>query len=168
MKLANVKEFFWVDSKIVLGYINNNDFRIFLTELECTINLRLLSIENICDLTYLEPFTPNHLLTMKPKLLLTPPGRFLETDQYARERWRRVQLLSDQFWKRWRKEYPYLLQSGTKWVARTRNIKERDVVIISDNVSKPRSQWRLNRIENLYQSEDGLVQKNDQYITSFF
>ena len=51
---------------------------------------------------------------------------------------------------------------------RTRNIKERDVVIISDNVSKPRSQWRLNRIENLYQSEDGLVQKNDQYINRSF
>ena len=122
------------------------------------MNSRPPSIENICDPTYLEPLTPN-LLTMKPKLLLPPPVRFLESDQYARERWRRVQLLSDQFWKRWRKEYLHLLQSRTKWVARKRNMKEGDMVIISDNVSKPHSQWRLGRIENLCQSEDGLVRK---------
>ena len=96
---------------------------------------------------------------MKPKLLLPPPGRFLESDQYARKRWRRVQFLSDQFWKRWRKEYLHLLQSRTKWVSWKKNMKEGDVVIISDNVSEPRSQWRLGRIENLYQSEDGLVRK---------
>ena len=96
-KLVELKEYFWVDSKIVLGYINNEDFRTFLTEVECII-----------------PLTPNHLLAMKPKLLLPPPARFSETVQYARERWRRVQLLSDQFWKRWRKEYLFLLQSRTK------------------------------------------------------
>ena len=138
----DVKEYFWVDSKIVLGYINDEDFRTFLTEVECII-----------------PLTPNHVLTKKPNLLLPPPGRFLESDQYARKRWRRVQFLSDQFWKRWRKEYLHLLQSRTKWVARKRNMKEGDVVIISDNVFEPRSQWRLGRIENLYQSEDGLVRK---------
>ena len=149
LKLADVKEYFWVDSKIVFGYINNKDFRTFLTEVECIINLRPLSIENVCDPTYLEPSTPNHLLTMKPKLLLPPPGRFLETDQYARKRWRRVQLLSDQFWRRWRKEYLHLLQSRTKWSPGegTRNMKG-DVVIISDSVSEPRSQWRLGRIKS--------------------
>ena len=95
---------------------------------------------------------------MKAKLLLPPPVRFLESDQYPTERWRRVQLLSDQFWKRWRKEYLHLLQSRTKWIARKRNMKG-NVVIISDNVSEPRSQWRWGRIENLHQSEDGLVRK---------
>ena len=141
-KLVNVKEYFLVDSKIVLGYINDEDFRTFLTEVKCMI-----------------PLTPNYVLTKKPNLLLPSPAKFFETDQYAKERWRRVQLLSDQFWKRWRKEYLHLLQSRTKWVARKRNMKEGDVVIISDNISEPRSQWRLGRIENLYQSEDGLVRK---------
>ena len=141
-KLVDVKEYFWVDSKIVLGYINDEDFRTFLTEVKCMI-----------------PLTPNHVLTKKPNLLLPPPAKFFETDQYAKERWRRVQLLSDQFWKQWRKKYLHLLQSRTKWVARTRNMKEGDVVIISDNVSEPRRQLRLGRIENLYQSEDGLVRK---------
>ena len=56
------------------------------------INWRPLSIESICDRTCFEPLTPNHLLTMKPKLLLLTPGRFLETDQYARKSWRRVQI----------------------------------------------------------------------------
>ena len=70
--------------------LNDEDFRTFLTEIECIINLRPLSIENICDPTYFEPLTPNHLLTKKPNLLLPPPTRFLETDQYARKRWRRV------------------------------------------------------------------------------
>ena len=43
-KLANVKEYFWVDSKIVLGYRNNKDFRTFLTKVKCIINSRSLSI----------------------------------------------------------------------------------------------------------------------------
>ena len=60
--------------------LNDEDFRTFLTEVECIINSRPLSIENICDPTYFEPLTPNHLLTIKPKLLLPPPRRFLETD----------------------------------------------------------------------------------------
>ena len=53
-KLVDVKEYFLVDSKIVLGYINDEDFRTFLTEVECII-----------------PLTPNHVLTKKPNLL--PP-----------------------------------------------------------------------------------------------
>ena len=142
LKLADVKEYFLVDSKIVLGYINDENFRTFLTEVKCMI-----------------PLTPNHVLTKKPNLLLPPPAKFFETDQYAKERWRWVQLLSDQFWKRWQKKYLYLLQSRTKWVAQKKNMKEGDVVIISENVFEPCSQWRLGRIENLYQSEDGLVRK---------
>ena len=70
--------------------LNDEEFRTFLTEIEYIINSRPLSIENICDPTYFKPLTPNHLLTKKPNLLLPPPARFLETDQYARKRWRRV------------------------------------------------------------------------------
>ena len=76
--------------------LNDEDFWTFLTEVECIINLCPLSIENICDPTCFEPLTPNHL-TMKPKLLLPPPERFLEIEQYPRKHWRRVQFLSDQF-----------------------------------------------------------------------
>ena len=45
----DVKEYFWADSKIVLGYINDEDFWTFLTEVECIIK--------------------------KPNLLLPPPAR---------------------------------------------------------------------------------------------
>ena len=139
--------------------LDDEGFRTFLTEVENIINSRPLSTENICDPNCLEPLTPNHLLTMKPKLLLPPPGRFLKGDQYARKRWRRVQYLANEFWNRWRKEYLHQLQTRTKWVTRSRNVKEGDIVIMSENISLPRSRWKLARIERVHPSDDGLVRK---------
>ena len=88
----------------------------FLTEVECIINSRPLSVDNLCDAEAPEPLTPNHLLTMKPKWVLPPPGKFQRADMYCRRRWRRVQHLANEFWLRWRGEYLQMLQVRQKWV----------------------------------------------------
>lgn len=41
---------------------------------------RPLTIDNIHDSESLEPLTPNHLLTMKSRVILPPPGNFQRTD----------------------------------------------------------------------------------------
>ena len=49
------------------------------------------------------PLTPNHLLLLRGGHDL-PPGDFDQSDIYGK-RWRHVHFLSDQFWKRWLREY---------------------------------------------------------------
>ena len=106
----------------------------------------------------LEPLTPNHLLTMKSKLIFPPPGQFQRSDLYCRKRWRRIQYLANEFWSRWRREYLQNLQVRRKWHGIKRNAQQGDIVLISDD-NLPRSQWRLGRIIEAFQDKDGLVRK---------
>ena len=105
-----------------------------------------------------EPLTPNHLLTMKSKILLPPPGNFQPADVYARKRWRRVQHLTNEFWSRWRKEFLLRLQERQKWTRPRRNLNVDDVVIVKD-VNTPRNAWQLARVSTVYPSDDGQVRK---------
>ncbi|XP_077968201.1 uncharacterized protein LOC144422183 [Styela clava] len=105
-----------------------------------------------------EPLTPNHLLTMKPKVLLPPPGQFQRPDVYARRRWRRVQYIVNQFWYRWRLEYLQTLQPRGKWTKTELNLCVGDIVIVNDE-NAPRNEWQLARVDALYPSEDGLIRK---------
>lgn len=120
------------------------------------VNSRPLTISNLHDPFAPEPITPNHLLTMKSKVVLPPPGEFQTPDLYCRRRWRRIQYLANEFWTRWRKEYVKILQTRTKWSSTRRNIQIGDVVIVKDD-NLPRNQWHLGRVIDTYASEDGLV-----------
>ena len=102
--------------------------------------------------------TPNHLLTLKSKVVLPPPGNFSWPDLYSRRRWRRIQSLSDQFWRRWQREYFLLQQKRQKWNDVSPNSQVGDIVLICDK-SCPRNQWPLARVTEVYPSEDGLVHK---------
>jgi hypothetical protein len=84
----------------------------FLCEVEAILNGRpLTSVSN--DPRDLEALTPNHLLLLRAGADL-PPGMFTKEDCYSRRKWRHVQYLSDQFWRRWTREYLPLLQSRQK------------------------------------------------------
>ena len=96
--------------------LDDEAFRTFMTEAECIVNSRPLAVNELSDPEILEPLTPNHLLTLKPKILLPPPGKFQRTDLYSRKWWRRVQYLTNEFWLRWRREFLNNLQSRQKWI----------------------------------------------------
>ena len=56
--------------------LDDETLRTFLTKVECIVNSRPLSVDYLSDAETPEPLTPNHLLTMKPKRVLPPPGEF--------------------------------------------------------------------------------------------
>ena len=97
---------------------------------------------------------PNHVL-----LLLEgpdqPPGQFDKSDIYGR-RWRDVQFLSDQRWKRWVREYLPLLQLRRKWLTPERNLQIGDVVLIMGE-NTPRKNWPMGRVIQTFPGKDGLV-----------
>ena len=137
--------------------LDEETLRTLMTEVECIVNSRPLSVDYLCDAQAPEPLTPNHLLTMKPKRVLLPPGEFQRADVYCRKCWRRVQYFANQFWLRWRNEYLHMLQVQRKWIQPKRNLAVGDVVISKESKAA-RNKWPLGRVQ-VYPSEDGLVRK---------
>ena len=138
--------------------LDDETLRTFMVEAEAIVNCRPLTVDTINSPQMPEPLTPSHLLTMKSKVILPPPGEFQRADLYSRKRWRRVQFLVNEFWMRWRKDYLQSLQPRQKWVATRRNLHVGDIVIIKDD-NLPRNRWKLALVEETYPDDDGLVRK---------
>ena len=103
-----------------------------MCEIAAILNCRPLSVKHINDPSYPELLTPNHILTMKTKIVVSPPGNFQRNDFYSLKRWRRVQYLVDHFWPRRQKEYLHQIQSRSKWQRTRRNFRVGDIVVIND------------------------------------
>ena len=138
--------------------LNDEAFRTFLTEAECIVNSRPLTTNYLNDPDAPEPLTPSHLLTLKPKVVIPPPGKFQRADLYSRMWWRRVQYLANEFWLRWRQEFLQSLQTRVKWNHSRRNLSVGDIVISKED-ERVRNQWPLARVVEVYPSADGCVRK---------
>ena len=101
------------------------------------------------------PLTPNHLLRINPKVAL-PPMVTSVKDCYARNRYKVVQFVADQFWRRWIEEYPATITTRPKWKKEKENICLGDVVLIVDENSAP-GNWPLGRVIELCPDKHGLV-----------
>ena len=77
--------------------LDDESLRTLMCETDAIVNSRALTINQLSDPNSPEPLTPSHLLTMKSKVLLSPPGKFEPADLYTRKRWRRVQHLANEF-----------------------------------------------------------------------
>ncbi len=134
--------------------MDDESFQTLLCEIEAILNGRPIT-KSSDDVNDLEALTPNHILLLKSKPLMTP-GLFNERDLYIRKRWRQVQYLSGLFWKRWVREYLPLLQERQKWVRPRRSFTVGDIVVVMDPVA-PRGSWLLGRIIKTYPDKGGFV-----------
>jgi len=138
--------------------LDDESLSTLMSEAEAIVNSRLLTVNQLADPDSSSPLTPNHLLTMKSKVVLAPPGAFQPADVYCRKRWRRVQHLANEFWTRWKKEFLLSLQQRQKWTRPRRNLLVDDIVLIKDE-NLPRNAWQLARVSAVYPSSDGQVCK---------
>ena len=129
-----------------------------LSEGASVIKNRPLNVNYISNPQSLEPLTPNHLITMKSKVIPhTLAAEHMEpSDLYASKQWRRVQYSIDLFWSRWKKEIVHQYQSRAKWNTRRQNACVGDLVLLIDEQCH-RFYWKLGRIVEVYPSQDGLV-----------
>ena len=100
------------------------------------------------------PLTPNHLLLLRNGSII-PPGEFNHSDRFQR-RWRHVQHLADQFWRKWLKLYLPELQRRLKWTKVIQNLKVGDLVLLRDEIT-PRNLWPLGLVVGVNRSRDDLV-----------
>ena len=142
------------------GGFDDEMLRTFLTEAEAIVNSRPLTYLNQTpsDSSDPQPISPMQLLTLKSRVVLPPPGAFLREDVYSRRRWRRIQALADEFWRRWRADFLPTLQRRQKWTKAEPNLRIGDVVLVVDD-DAPRSRWPLGRVVDAHESADRLMRK---------
>ena len=105
------------------------------------------------------PLTPGDFITGPSSVDLTPSAG-AEDGCCLRQRWRRLQQLNTEFWRRWVRQYLPTLQARRKWTEVRRNLQEGEVVLLLDpNV--PRGTWPTARVEKTYPGPDGLVRVVD-------
>ena len=127
---------------------------IVMAEAESILNSRPL-IPNTLDPKNGQPLTPNHLLLLRESITL-PPGLFDQRDNYTRRRWAQAQYLTNQFWRRFVKEYLPSPNERQKWHKRKPNIMGNDLVLVV-NKAVPRSQWSTARVLETFPDARGDV-----------
>lgn len=139
------------------SHLDDEALRTLLLEVTAIVNSHPLTTNELEDPVAPQPLCPNQLLTMKSRIVVSPPPPSLpREDLYLRKRWRRVQHIANEFWSRWRKDYLQNLQPRCKWNRPKRNLSVGDIVVLKDD-DAPRNMWRLARVEETYPSEDNLV-----------
>ena len=98
------------------------------TEVELIMNNRPI-VAASDDPADLEAFTRNHFLLQR-KVSGLPSGFFVREGHLGRKQWRKVQYLTDAFWKRWIGEYLPSVTEREKWLKDQRNIRVGDLVVI--------------------------------------
>ena len=125
----------------------------FFCEVEAMINSRPLTkmSEDVSDESTL---SPAQLLLLNEELR-DFPGKFTKDDKY-KQRWKFVQYLANQFWKRWLREYIPELQKRSKWCSKQENIKVGDVVLLKEE-NTPRFLWPMGLIVEVKEGRDKLI-----------
>ena len=101
------------------------------------------------------PLTPSHFLVGHLGGQFAPEADHEEIFS-LKKRWRRIQQLIGQFWKRWRKEFLPSLNVRGKWFNPKRELAVDDVVLVVEPNAK-RGEWPLGRVLDIYRGADNLI-----------
>ncbi len=114
-----------------------------LIEVEGILNSKPLGYtsSNAADI---DPVTPNYLLMGRPDNSL-PPVVYPATEIMGRRRWRQSQVLADQFWSSFIRNYLPTLQSRSKWNSEVGNLSSGDIVMLVDH-QVPRALWLVGKV----------------------
>ena len=122
-------------------------------EVENVVNSRpLTKCSN--DIDDESPLTPNHFVLLRGNYAY-PWSLTQESDTY-RKRWKMVQHIVSQFWRKWIKMYLPELQCRQKWLKSRQNVQVGDLVLIQDETC-PRGCWPLGLVEGISVGRDGMV-----------
>jgi hypothetical protein len=135
--------------------INDEELHTAMCAAEGLLNSRPITYVS-SDPHDMTPLTPNHFIIGQLGGQFAAEAFDIEEQVKPVKRWRRVQQLISQFWKRWRKEFLPSLNVRSKWFHLQRNLKVGDVVLVVDPNAK-RGDWPLGRVTQVYPAKDGLV-----------
>ncbi|KAG1926322.1 guanine nucleotide-binding protein G(I)/G(S)/G(O) subunit gamma-2 [Pimephales promelas] len=129
-----------------------------LLEVEAILNSKPLGYVS-ADIADIDPVTPNSLLMGRPDGSL-PQVVYPETELLSRRRWRHSQVLADQFWSRFIREYLPGLQTRQKWHSASPKLLDKAVVMLVDP-QLPRALWPIGHVTKIHRSDDGCIRSAD-------
>ncbi|XP_058826511.1 uncharacterized protein LOC131686262 [Topomyia yanbarensis] len=125
-----------------------------LNEVENTVNSRPLT--NIPIDGDLSPvLTPNHFL-LQSSNGLKPFVSFDDSSRALKNNYEFSQILANNFWKQWLRDYLPTITRRSKWFAATKPIEVNDIVIVADP-KLPRNSWPKGRVIATKSAMDGQV-----------
>ncbi|XP_058811166.1 uncharacterized protein LOC131676054 [Topomyia yanbarensis] len=129
-----------------------------------TIIYEAEAMVNCRPLTYIplqsadqEALTPNHFIlgsSTGVKILPTEPVTSAAT---LRSSWKLAQFITNEFWKRWVKEYLPVITRRCKWFENTKDLQVGDLVLVVGGAA--RNQWIRGKIEEVICGRDGRVRQ---------
>ncbi|XP_047537187.1 uncharacterized protein LOC125071140 [Vanessa atalanta] len=125
-----------------------------LTQIEACLNSRPLCqmSDNSDDVL---PLTPGHFLIGEP-LITIPDEDYSKSNITGLQRWKLVQKMLNDFWKRWSAEYLITLNQRFKWLSKRAEPEIGDIVIIRDE-NLPPAKWLLGKIEEKHSGKDNIT-----------
>nr|XP_049461184.1 uncharacterized protein LOC125906437 isoform X2 [Anopheles coluzzii] len=143
----------------VKSLLPNNDnmpeevLRSVFIEIEFILNNRPLThipLETEDD----EPLTPFHfLIGCSGEAEPTPAG--ISAAEASTNNWKKAQVITQNYWERWLKEYLPTLAKREKWIERSDPIQPDDIVVFPDEQRVGR--WLKGRAVEVYPAKDGQV-----------
>ncbi|KAJ8280810.1 hypothetical protein GJAV_G00059300 [Gymnothorax javanicus] len=128
--------------------------RTVLVEIEGILNSKPLGYVS-SDIADPDPVTPNTLLMGRPDSSL-PQVIYPESELLTRRRWRHSQILADQFWARFIRQYLPAQQTRQKWQKDKDHLTVGTVVMIVDPQS-PRALWLVGTVKAVCPGSDGRI-----------
>nr|XP_037870440.1 uncharacterized protein LOC101742864 isoform X2 [Bombyx mori] len=137
-----------------LTHLTYEEMSSCLCQIEAILNSRPLTpiSSDPLDLTAL---TPAHFLIGRP-LTSVPHPQITDCNITRLERYQRVELIRQHFWKRFINEYISLLQQKSKWSTSTGSLIPGTLVLVKDR-TLPALLWPLGRITKTYPGSDGIT-----------
>ncbi|XP_077396826.1 uncharacterized protein LOC144033019 [Festucalex cinctus] len=129
-----------------------------LLEVEAILNSKPLGYVS-ADVADIDPVTPSSLLLGRPDGSL-PQIVYPKSESLSRRRWRHSQVMANQFWSRFIREYLPGLQTRAKWHTSSPDILEKSVVMIVDP-QLPRAMWPIGHVTKIHRSDDGYIRSAD-------
>nr|XP_055023061.1 uncharacterized protein LOC129413363 [Misgurnus anguillicaudatus] len=129
-----------------------------LLEVEAILNTKPLGYVS-SDIADSDPVTPNSLLMGRPDGSL-PQVIYPKSDLLSHRRWKHSQVLADNFWSRFIRNYLPTLQTRQKWHSSSPDLTEKMVVMIVDP-QLPRAFWPIGHVIKIHRSADGHVRSAD-------
>lgn len=125
-----------------------------LVEVEGILNAKPLGYVS-ADVADLDPITPNMLLMGRRDSSL-PQALYDSEDLLGRRRWRQSQVLADNFWSSFVRQYLPGLQDRQKWKTDGKELTVGQVVLIVDP-RFPRASWPVGTVTETFPAADGRV-----------
>jgi transposase InsO family protein len=104
-----------------------------------------------------EPLTPFHFILGSANPHQAPDSESA-FDGLSRRKWKQSQFITDQFWRRWMREYLPSLIERKKWDKSVRPLRIGDHVLIM-NENTRRGEWLAGQITKVFPSSDNVIRK---------